>query len=221
MGNLSYSILYVLRLLMTIFYLDSAGTSLVVHRVNTIPSEPPQMSSDSDSATMTPSKNKLRVSHHPSTFLKPTLTALQNEGGRSFQESLLIVEDEAIEMLSSPFRSAPDKQNTNLHQQKQLFGNQEKFIRSGIPHKTSQGTAADTIDRGLFFLLLALSQSFINRKILGAVNFSQQAKKSAQTTPTKSHPKAEEKIGSEEQEERSGSSESSILQVFAAYETGE
>ena len=65
------------------------------------------MSSDSDSATMTPSKNKLRVSHHPSTFLKPTLTALQNEAGRNFQESLLIVEDEAIEMLSSPFRSSP------------------------------------------------------------------------------------------------------------------
>lgn len=100
---------------------------------------------------MTPSKNKLRVSHHPSTFLKPTLTALQNEAGRNFQESLLIVEDEAIEMLSSPFRSAPDQQHTNLLQQKQLFGNQEKFIRSGIIHKTSQGTAVDTIDRGLIF----------------------------------------------------------------------
>jgi hypothetical protein len=74
--------------------------------------------SDSENIS-SPNKSKLRVSHHPTTssnfkkqlfentdeatlvtFLKPTLTAIQNESQhqRSLQDSLLIVEDEAIEV---------------------------------------------------------------------------------------------------------------------------
>lgn len=110
---------------------STKSNGLIVHRINNTqysnepqPVEPPQKDE-----TSSPSKSKLRVSHHPKasskkdfkkftfdnneestlvTFLKPTLTAIQNESqNNSFKDPLLIVEDEAIEMISSPFRKAP------------------------------------------------------------------------------------------------------------------
>lgn len=128
-------------------YEPQSKPGLIVHRVSNVQyaNEPAETPKDESSS---PSKSKLRVSHHPIktskkdqkkfsfesneestlvTFLKPTLTAIQNESQNcSFQDPLLIVEDEAIEMISSPFRSAPvehkSKHKTavnrsNLHKQ--------------------------------------------------------------------------------------------------------
>ena len=108
---------------------SSKSNGLIVHRINNIQyaNEPCEIPPKDELAS--PSKSKLRVSHHPQkplkkdlkkfafesneestlvTFLKPTLTAIQNESQNcSFKDPLLIVEDEAIEMISSPFRKTP------------------------------------------------------------------------------------------------------------------
>lgn len=110
---------------------STKSNGLVVHRVTTQsisehPTEVQKANSDHS-----PSKSKLRVSHHPKskkdikkyhaeeestlvTFLKPTLTAIQNEAhNQSFnRDPLIIVEDEAIEMISSPFRKTPLERST-------------------------------------------------------------------------------------------------------------
>lgn len=217
--------------------------TLVVHRVNNHQnkqqtSEPIQsLSSDSDSNNITPNKTKLRVSHHPSTstssnkkqiyentdestlvtFLKPTMTALQSEASqqhqRSFQDPLLIVEDEAIEMISSPFRKAPvEKSKFNS----QLFGNEIQFIRSSnIAESICQGADFESVDGATIFTEQAKNAS--------AETYS--AKKSSyknQAPLVKSDSDDDLKLltGFSDDMPSSSSESTSILQVFAAYETG-
>ena len=237
--------------------------SLIVHRKNV----QSMIETEHSDNTLTPNKTKLRVSHHPSnsststnpfkrdiikkqmfegasdeltlvTFLKPTLTAIQNEShNRSYKDPLLIVEDEAIEMLSSPFRKTPAEQTqknittttTNASTQ-QHFGNNMQFIRSNVHSKITDPICQNTETQSIDW---------------GTVTITEQTQTSNQTsdcsTSRKSDCQTEETLIKHSNNNNNNnndidsnndtdldtnldtslsSSESSILQVFAAYDTG-
>jgi hypothetical protein len=140
---------------------SKSSNGLVVHRVTTQaisehPTEVQKANSD-----LSPSKSKLRVSHHPKsskkdikkyhaeeestlvTFLKPTLTAIQNEAhNQSFnRDPLIIVEDEAIEMISSPFRKTPLERTSRSEKNStsnKSFGKSKPFTWSDVHRKNVQ-----------------------------------------------------------------------------------
>lgn len=141
---------------------SNKSNGLIVHRVTTQaisehPTEVQKANSD-----ISPSKSKLRVSHHPKsskkeikkyhaeeestlvTFLKPTLTAIQNEAhNQSFnRDPLIIVEDEAIEMISSPFRKTPlertSRSEKNSTSNKSFGKSSKQFMWSDVHRKNVQ-----------------------------------------------------------------------------------
>lgn len=135
---------------------SSKSNGLVVHRVTQSITEHPTEVQKANS-DLSPSKSKLRVSHHPKsskkdikkyhaeeestlvTFLKPTLTAIQNE---AHNQSLIIVEDEAIEMISSPFRKTPLERSSRSEKNStsnKTFGKFSKqFMWSDVHRKNVQ-----------------------------------------------------------------------------------
>lgn len=197
------------------------SNGLIVHRINntqfTNEAYDPQPNLKIESS---PSKSRLRVSHHPKvnlkkdskkffepqeestlvTFLKPTLTAIQNE---SFQDPLLIVEDEAIEMISSPFRKAPVEHKSSIGKAS------AQFIRSNLHSKNvasiCQDSDAESND------LRALS---IFKKI-------EDSDEAHSYSPPQSDFE-EENLGDREYVNQQSLVEgsSSILHVIAAYQTG-
>lgn len=141
---------------------SNKSNGLIVHRVtpqaiSEHPTEVQKANSD-----LSPSKSKLRVSHHPKsskkdikkyhaeeestlvTFLKPTLTAIQNEAhNQSFnRDPLIIVEDEAIEMISSPFRKTPlertSRSEKNSTSNKSFGKSSKPFMWSDVHRKNVQ-----------------------------------------------------------------------------------
>lgn len=231
--------------------------SLIVHRKNI---QSMIETTEQTDNLLTPSKTKLRVSHHPSnsniastnpfkrdikkqmfegsdeltlvTFLKPTLNAIQNEShNRSYKDPLLIVEDEAIEMLSSPFRKTPAEQiqkqknlTTNASTQ-QLFGNNMQFIRSNVHSKITDPICQNTDTQSVDW---------------GTVTITEQTQTSNQTSDCSSSRQSDYQTeemnlmknnndtitsttttsATDTDDTNDTSSESSILQVFAAYDTG-
>lgn len=200
---------------------SSKSNGLTVHRINNtqFTSEPPPQ--QTVKIETTPGKNRLRVSHHPKsslkkmnfepsdestlvTFLKPTLTAIQNESqNNSFKDPLLIVEDEAIEMISSPFRKAPVEHKPNL-------GKTAQFIRSNLLSKNVQSICqdadAESADWRAFDFL---------KKV-------EDAGEAPAFSTSQSDFEAEESVEEHEYVNQSSIKESSgsILHVIAAYQTG-
>lgn len=144
----------------TISESSNKSNGLVVHRVTTQAINEHPIEVQKANSDLSPSKSKLRVSHHPKsskkdikkyhaeeestlvTFLKPTLTAIQNEAhNQSFnRDPLIIVEDEAIEMISSPFRKTPlersSRSDKNSATSNKSFG--KKFQWSDVHRKNVQ-----------------------------------------------------------------------------------
>lgn len=171
-----------------------------------------------------PSKSRLRVSHHPKanmkkdqkkfnfesndestlvTFLKPTLTAIQNESQNgSFKDPLLIVEDEAIEMISSPFRKASVEHKSNIGKAT------SQFIRSNIHsqnvHAICQNADAESNDWRAFDLLEKVED----------------ANEASAFSAPQSDFEVEEILSDREYVNQPPVGESSILHVIAAYQTG-
>lgn len=141
--------------------LSTKSNGLVVHRVTPQSISEQPIEAQKANSDLSPSKSKLRVSHHPKskkdikkyhaeeestlvTFLKPTLTAIQNEAhNQSFnRDPLIIVEDEAIEMISSPFRKTPLERSTRsekISTSNKSFGKtSNKFMWSDVHRKNVQ-----------------------------------------------------------------------------------
>lgn len=205
---------------------SSKSNGLTVHRINNtqFTSEaPPQPTVKSVESS--PSKSRLRVSHHPKaslkselkkisfepsdestlvTFLKPTLTAIQNESqNNSFKDPLLIVEDEAIEMISSPFRKAPVEHKPNL-------GKAAQFIRSNLLSKNAQSICQDADAQPADWRAFDFLKKVEDAGEAPAFSTSQ------------SDFEVEESIEDHEYVNQSSIKESSgsILHVIAAYQTG-
>lgn len=201
---------------------------LMVHRINNT-----QFTSETHEAApnvkieASPSKSRLRVSHHPKantkkdqkkfnfesndestlvTFLKPTLTAIQNESQNgSFKDPLLIVEDEAIEMISSPFRKAPVEHNEH----KPNIGKAtSQFIRGNLHsknvHAICQNEDAESNDWRAFALLEKVED----------------ANEASAFSAPQSDFEVEEILSDREYVNQPTVGESSILHVIAAYQTG-
>ncbi|KAL7044239.1 hypothetical protein ACKWTF_001845 [Chironomus riparius] len=224
---------------------SNKSNGLVVHRINAnvinevVPNEPCKQSIE-----ITPSKSKLKVSHHPKsstnhqqqkkesfrkyhseeestlvTFLKPTLTAIQNENNRSFKDPLIIVEDEAIEMISSPFSKAPTERSSKSSNasSKQQFGKTKQlFSRSDFHsknvHAICQDREIDSID---FRAIDALKQiEDTNETSALNVSFTDGSKSDIQA-------QIEEMLMERDYVNQSSiENSSSILQIYAAYDTG-
>lgn len=176
-----------------------------------------------ESKKKSPSKSKLRVSHHPKTtskkemkkftfdsaeestlvtFLKPTLTAIQNESQNcSFNDPLLIVEDEAIEMISSPFRKAPVEHKS--------IAGKLQFSRSNLNlhNKNVQSICQDAEAESADWRALD-----IFKKI-------EDANEASTFAATQQDFEVEENLGDREYANLENGS-SSILHVIAAYQTG-
>jgi len=227
---------------------SNKSNGLVVHRINAnnvinevVPNEP-----NKQSIEITPSKSKLKVSHHPKsstnqqqqkkesfrryhseeestlvTFLKPTLTAIQNENNRSFKDPLIIVEDEAIEMISSPFSKAPTERSskTSNGSGKQQFGKTNKqFSRSDFHsknvHAICQDREIDSIDFRAIDALKQIEDSSETSAL--NVSFSDGNKSDIQA-------QIEEMLMERDYVNQSSienNNSSSILQIYAAYDTG-
>lgn len=200
---------------------STKSNGLIVHRSNNAPA--PSVTVKEESS---PSKSKLRVSHHPKattakkdpkkfhfesneettlvTFLKPTLAAIQNESqNNSFKDPLLIVEDEAIEMISSPFRNPPAGHKSNV--------GKLQFNRSNIHSKNVPSICQDS------------EVEPANWRALDVFKKIEDSSEAAAFPAAQSHLEAEETVGEREYVNHSAISEassSSILHVIAAYQTG-
>lgn len=200
----------------------SKSNGLIVHRFTnqfTIDAQPFDVSRNMKD-DQSPSKSKLRVSHHPKasmkkelkkfsfeskeestlvTFLKPTLTAIQNETHNcSFKDPLLIVEDEAIEMISSPFRIPPVEHSRSGKLQ---------FNRSNLHSKISQSVCQNAETESANWRAIDIFKKIEN----------------ANETPahTSAQPNFETEENLEEREYVNvQENNSSILHVIAAYQTG-
>lgn len=209
---------------------SSKTNGLVVHRINnTQYTNEPLLFEQTPNIKVeqSPSKSRLRVSHHPKgngkkdqkkfnfepneestlvTFLKPTLTAIQNESQMncSFKDPLLIVEDEAIEMISSPFRKAPVEHKSNIGKATSLF------IRSNLHsknvHAICQNSDAESNDW----------------RALDVFKKIEDANEAPAFTSSQSDFESEENLSDREYVNQSSVLEntSSILHVIAAYQTG-
>lgn len=199
------------------------SNGLIVHRINntqfTNEAYDPQVKIESS-----PSKSRLRVSHHPKanlkkdskklsfepqeestlvTFLKPTLTAIQNESQNSFKDPLLIVEDEAIEMISSPFRKAPVEYKSSIGKAS------AQFIRSNLHSKNVTSICQN-------------SDSEPNDwRALGLFKKIEDSDEANSYSPAQSDFE-EENLGDRDYVNQQSLAEgtSSILHVIAAYQTG-
>lgn len=201
---------------------SSKSNGLTVHRTNNLHYASDSVPVKEESS---PSKTKLRVSHHPKanvkkepkkfnfeaneettlvTFLKPTLTAIQNESqNNSFKDPLLIVEDEAIEMISSPFRNPPAGHKSNV--------GKLQFIRSNIHSKNVQSICQDS------------EIEPANWRALDVFKKIENASEASTFTASQSHLEAEENLTDRNYVNHAVISEnasSSILHVIAAYQTG-
>lgn len=198
---------------------------LIVHRINNIQYTNEAVSSGTTQKESSPSKSKLRVSHHPKaavkkeqkkfnfepsdestlvTFLKPTLTAIQNEShNSSFQDPLLIVEDEAIEMISSPFRCPPVEHKSN-------FGKLQ-FIRSNFIH--SQNAKSICQDAEV---------EPVNWRAFDVLKKTENSSETSAFAAAQSDIETEENLEDREYVNQSVVAENngSILHVIAAYNTG-
>lgn len=208
----------------------SKPNGLTVHRINNTQfsnsdQNPVETPLSIKKEEQSPSKSKLRVSHHPKvsvkkeqkkfnydateestlvTFLKPTLTAIQNETHNgSFKDPLLIVEDEAIEMISSPFRRAPVEQNrTNGKCSNNLF------IRSNLHSQTSQPICQDSETEPVNWRAVDIFEKVENPN-----------EASTFAAPFADN-QSEENLEEREYANQPRTSENSILHVIAAYQTG-
>lgn len=208
---------------------NAKSNGLIVHRINNtqFTNEPSLFEHvPNNKVEQSPSKSRLRVSHHPKantkkeqkkfnfeaneestlvTFLKPTLTAIQNESQNcSFKDPLLIVEDEAIEMISSPFRKAPVEHKSTIGKATSLF------IRSNLHSKNVHAICQD-----------ADAESNDWR----AVDLFKKVEDTSETpafTSSQSDFESEENLGDREYVNQASVIEnsSSILHVIAAYQTG-
>lgn len=207
---------------------SSKSNGLIVHRINNtqFTNEPSLFEhAPNIKVEQSPSKSRLRVSHHPKanakkeqkkfsfesneestlvTFLKPTLTAIQNESQNcSFKDPLLIVEDEAIEMISSPFRKAPVEHKSNIGKATSLF------IRSNLHSKNVHGICQDAEAEPDDWRALDLFKKIEDTN-------------ETPFTSSQSDFESEENLGEREYVNQSSVLEnsSSILHVIAAYQTG-
>lgn len=201
---------------------SSKSNGLTVHRTNNLHYANDAVPAKEETS---PSKNKLRVSHRPKvsvkkepkkfnfesneettlvTFLKPTLTAIQNESqNNSFKDPLLIVEDEAIEMISSPFRNPPAGHKSNV--------GKLQFIRSNIHSKNVQSICQDS------------EVEPANWRALDVFKKIENASEASTFPAPQSHLEAEENLADRNYVNHaviSENSSSSILHVIAAYQTG-
>lgn len=196
---------------------------LIVHRINnTQYTNEPQPNVKIESS---PSKSRLRVSHHPKaslrkdskklsfepqeestlvTFLKPTITAIQNESQNSFKDPLLIVEDEAIEMLSSPFRKAPVEHKSSIGK----ASASAQFIRSNLYSKNVASICQNS------------DASANDWRALGVFKKIEDSDETTPHSTDQSDFEAEENLGDREYVNQQCLTESSILHVIAAYSTG-
>jgi hypothetical protein len=203
-----------------------------------------QSSSSSSNEVTSPGKSKLRVSHQPKsaatnqqqqvqpqkkdikkyhaeeeatlvTFLKPTLTAIQNEShNRSFKDPLIIVEDEAIEMISSPFSKTPvERRKTSSKQQQQPSGVEKKlFSRSNFHSKNVQSICEDAH---------AQSNHFRAFNDFAKIKDSSQTAIDDETFKSDIQSQIEEILMERDYVNQSSlENASSILQIYAAYNTG-
>lgn len=234
----------------------SKSNGLIVHRqpftehqLNEA-THPPKSTSEHSS----PSKSKLRVSHHPKssqnqqqkkeirkyhaeeestlvTFLKPTLTAIQNESHQHHhRDPLIIVEDEAIEMISSPFRKTPLERSKNSSSSKNSTSN--KVFGKSPKHLQQQQFLWSNIHRKNAHSICQTSNNSNDDKSDNwrAIDVLEQIKDASETSTFNltSSTESSQDIESEIKEmliERDyvnyqQDSSSSILQIFAAYETG-
>ena len=208
---------------------SSKSNGLIVHRINNtqFTNEPSLFEhAPNIKVEQSPSKNRLRVSHQPKanpkkdqkkfifepneestlvTFLKPTLTAIQNESQNcSFKDPLLIVEDEAIEMISSPFRKAPVERKSNIGKAKSMF------IRSNLHSKNDNAICQDQEVEPNDWRAIDLFKKI------------EDANEAPAFTSSQSDFESEESLGDREYVNQSSVLEnsSSILHVIAAYQTG-
>lgn len=207
------------------------SSNLVVHRVNNVPFSKVEHIENAHKEESATGKNKLRVSHHPKakkdnkksafdsshdeaslvTFLKPAMNS-KNDSNRSFNDPLLIVEDEAIEMLSSPFRVAPVE--------RQKSGSASHFSRSDL-HSTILQSICKAAESD--------SQSTDHRAIdlFNETEVSNEAS-GVGFTQIKSYHQSEENLNEREYEnlsaitenESSAASMLHVITVYAAYQTG-
>lgn len=225
---------------------STSSNGLIVHRINShnyllneeIPDEP-----EKNSIEITPTKSKLKVSHHPKsslnqqqtkketfrrynsdeestlvTFLKPTLTAIQNESNnRSFKDPLIIVEDEAIEMISSPFSKTPSERSTKSAGNKQQFGkSQQQFSRSNFHSKNVHAICQDREIESIDWRTIDAVEQIKDSSETTALNISESCKSDIQA-------QIEEMLMERDYVNQSsieGNNSSSILQIYAAYDTG-
>ncbi|KAG5674408.1 hypothetical protein PVAND_004382 [Polypedilum vanderplanki] len=220
---------------------SSKPSGLVVHRIN----QNHQMvneihspeTSKSSNETSSPSKSKLRVSHHPKsntnqkkdikkyhaeeestlvTFLKPTLTAIQNEShNRSFKDPLLIVEDEAIEMISSPFSKTPVERSKSSGSRQQLFGKSNtQFFRSSLHsknvHAICQDSETESADWRAFN---AFKQTENTSEEAASPSFKSDIQSQIEEMLMRDYV-------NQPSHDSANSNNSSILQVYAAYDSG-
>lgn len=216
--------------------IGKSSNGLIVHRqpLSDALTEIPKASSDSS-----PSKSKLRVSHHPKsthnqqkkeirkyhdeeeestlvTFLKSTPEAHNNH-----RDPLIIVEDEAIEMISSPFRKTPLERSSKNSTSSKVFGKslkqqqhqlQQQFLWSNLHRKNAQSIcqASDnhqSVNWGAFDAFTEIKDS----SEATTFNFSQ---------TESSDIESEIKEMLIERDYVNHDAGSSILQIYAAYETG-
>ena len=211
---------------------NSKTNGLTVHRINNSEfTTETYENSPSIKIEQSPGKNRLRVSHHPKdgklkdfkkftfepaeestlvTFLKPTLTAIQNESQHSFKDPLLIVEDEAIEMISSPFRKAPFEHRSNNGKHEHGKASAVKFIRSNIFSKNVQSVCQDAEIEPNDWRTLDLFEKVKDTNEASAYS------------PTQSDFEIEETLVEREYANHASVVENSgtILHVIAAYQTG-
>lgn len=225
---------------------SNKSNGLVVHRVNNVINEVVPNEPSKQTVEITPSKSKLKVSHHPKsstnqqqqkkdsfrkyhseeestlvTFLKPTLTAIQNENNRSFKDPLIIVEDEAIEMISSPFSKAPTERSSKSSNgsSKQQFGKgKQLFSRSDIHSKNVHTICQDREIESIDFRAIDALKQIKESSETSAVNvtFTDGSKSDIQA-------QIEEMLMERDYVNQSSiesSNNSSILQIYAAYDTG-
>lgn len=215
--------------------IGKSSNGLIVHRqpLGEPLTEIPKANSD-----LSPSKSKLRVSHHPKssqnqqkkeirkyhaeeeestlvTFLKPTLTAIQNEA-HNHRDPLIIVEDEAIEMISSPFRKTPLERSSKNSTSSKVFGKslkhqQQQFLWSNLHRKnaTSICQASDN-DQSVNWRAFDAFTEIKDSSEASHFNFTSES----------SDIESEIKEMLIERDYVNHDASSSILQIFAAYETG-
>lgn len=219
--------------------IGKSSNGLIVHRQ---PLSDPSTEFPKANSDLSPSKSKLRVSHHPKasqnqqkkeirkyhaeeeestlvTFLKPTITAIQNEG-HNHRDPLIIVEDEAIEMISSPFRKTPLERSSKNSTSSKVFGKslkqqqhqlQQQFLWSNLHRKNAQSICqASDNDQSVNWRAFDALTEIKDTSEASTFNFSSES----------SDIESEIKEMLIERDYVNHDSSSSILQIYAAYETG-